>query len=373
MALRHAARTAALAQAGLAAALACSAPAQETALTDGLRLEPVVRGLDEPVHVAAPPGDERLFIVEKGGRIRIARDGRLLPRPFLDLGALVSTGAEQGLLSIAFHPRFAENGRFVVNYTDTRGDTRVVRYRADPAADTAEGASATVLLTVDQPYANHNGGHVLFGPDGLLYVAMGDGGSGGDPRGHAQDPRSLLGKLLRVDADADPAAPPRTPPVEVWALGLRNPWRVAFDSGWIYIADVGQNRWEEINVAPAGRRGLNYGWRTMEGRHCYRNPFCGTDGLVMPAVEYSHDDGCSVIGGAVYRGRAVPALAGHYLYSDWCGGWLRSFRWTAGRVTDERRWRIDNVGMVTSFGTGADGEIYLVAARGTVYRIAAAR
>jgi glucose/arabinose dehydrogenase len=283
----------------------------------------------------------------------------------------VSTGSEQGLLSVAFHPRYRETGWFYVNFTNRSGDTRVVRYRANPAADTADPASATVLLAVDQPYANHNGGHVLFGPDGALYVAMGDGGAGGDPRGHAQDPRSLLGKLLRLDADADPERPPRTPVIEVWALGLRNPWRVAFDSGLVYIADVGQNRWEEVNVAPADRRGLNYGWRTMEGAHCYRNPWCDRDGLVLPAVAYGHGDGdCSVIGGVVYRGRAVPALVGHYLYSDWCGGWLRTFAWR-GAATDQRRWAVPNVGMVTSFGTDGAGEVYLIAAGGTVYRITA--
>ncbi len=353
--------------------LARDSSAQQPPLSDGLRLVPVARGLDDPVHLAAPAGDRRLFIVEKGGRIRVWKDGRLLDRPFLDVTALVSRGSEQGLLSVAFHPRYAETGRFVVNYTDTRGDTRVVRYRADPAADTADAASAVVLLAVDQPYANHNGGHVLFGPDGRLYVGMGDGGSAGDPRGNAQDPRSLLGKLLRIDADVDPAAVPRAPPLEVWALGLRNPWRIAFDSGWVYIADVGQNRWEEVDVAPAGERGLNYGWRTMEGRHCFLNPLCRREGLVQPALEYSHDDGCSVTGGTVYRGRQVPALVGHYLYSDWCGGWLRSFRWAEGRVTDERRWRIGNVGMVTSFGTDGAGEVYVLSGNGTVHRIEAAR
>ena len=370
MALSRPALTFALA----ASCLACTrAPAQQPPLTDGLRLTPIVRGLDDPVHLAAPAGDPRLFIVEKGGRIRVWKDGRLLTRPFLNIAAQVSRGSEQGLLSVAFHPRYAENGRFVVNYTDARGDTRVVRYRADPAADTADPASATVLLAVDQPFANHNGGHVLFGPDGRLYVGMGDGGSAGDPRGNAQDPRSLLGKLLRIDADFDPTAVPRYPPVEVWALGLRNPWRIAFDSGWIYIADVGQNRWEEINVAPAARRGLNYGWRTMEGRHCYRNPFCSRDGLVAPAAEYSHDDGCSVIGGTVYRGRAVPALSSHYFYSDWCSGWLRSFRWADGAAVDRRQWRVESVGQVTSFGTDGAGEVYVIAGSGTIYRIEAAR
>lgn len=358
--------------AAVAAALAAVLAAQD-APAGGIRLEPVARGLAEPVHVAAPAGDARLFIVEKGGRIRVLRDGRLLGRPFLDLSREVSTGSEQGLLSVAFHPRYGETGWFYVNYTDRSGGTRVVRYRANPAADTADPASATVLLAVDQPYANHNGGHVLFGPDGALYVAMGDGGSSGDPRGNAQNPRSLLGKLLRLDADADPDHAARTPRLEVWALGLRNPWRIAFDSGWIYIADVGQNRWEEINVAPAERRGLNYGWRTMEGRHCYRNPLCRTEGLVLPAVEYPQDEGCSVIGGVVYRGREAPALTGHYLYSDWCGGWLRSFVWRDGAVVEQRRWRTDGIGMVTSFGTDGAGEAYMVAADGTVYRITAGR
>ncbi len=366
--------------AAAAAAFALVLAAQDPARADGIRLDPVARGLDEPVHVAAPAGDARLFVTEKGGRIRVIRDGRLLERPYLDIARDVSTGGEQGLLSVAFHPRFRDNGRFYVNFTDRRGDTRVVGYRADPAADTADPASAALVLHVPQPYANHNGGHVLFGPDGMLYVGMGDGGAGGDPHGHAQDRRSLLGKLLRLDVDGGVpyAVPPGNPfaggrtRAEIWALGLRNPWRIAFDSGLVYIADVGQNRWEEVNVAPADRGGLNYGWRTMEGAHCYRNPFCGREGLVLPAVAYDHDDGCSVIGGVVYRGRAAPVLAGRYLYSDWCGGWLRSFTWRNGAATDQRRWEIGNVGMVTSFGTDGSGEVYLVAANGIVYRITAA-
>lgn len=334
-----------------------------TAQTAGLRLETVVTGVRDPVHLTAPAGDPRLFIVEQAGRIRMVKDGQLLPRPWLDLTDRVGSGGERGLLSLAFHPQFRDNGRFYVNYTDrSGGHTHVVELHAVPAADTADTPRERQLLFVRQPYANHNGGHVLFGPDGLLYVGMGDGGAAGDPHGNGQDPRAQLGKLLTIDVDAGTVA--------IRALGLRNPWRMAFDSGLIYIADVGQGAWEEINVQPATAAGLNYGWRTMEGAHCFLNPVCRQAGLVLPAVEYDHGNGCSVTGGYVYRGRAVPALRGHYLYSDYCNGWLRSFRYANGAATEQREWSIPRVGAVLSFGEDGHGEIYLLAASGTVYRIA---
>lgn len=330
----------------------------------GLAFDTVVTGLRDPVHLTAPRGDARLFIVEQQGRIRLVKGGRLVAKPWLDIEARVGSGGERGLLSLAFHPRFAENGRFFVNYTDRRGDTRVAEFHANPAADTAEPASERSWLVVSQPYANHNGGHVLFGPDGRLYVGMGDGGSGGDPHRNAQNPRSQLGKLLRLDIDRESAA-------EVWALGLRNPWRIAFDSGLIYIADVGQGNYEEVDVAPAAAAGLNYGWRTMEGAHCFGNPLCRQDGLVLPALEYDHTQGCSIIGGMVYRGRAIPALAGHYLYSDYCEGFLRSFRYVNGQATDLRSWRVPGIGAVLSFGEDGAGEVYLLSAGGNVYRLKA--
>ena len=349
---------------------------------EGVTLLPVAQGLVAPVYLTAPAGDRRMFVVEQPGRIRVIRDGRLLPGPFLDITDKVGYGGERGLLGLAFHPRYATNGRFYVNYTDRHGDTRVERYTAEPAADTADPASAQLVLTVAQPYANHNGGDILFGPDGKLYIGMGDGGSGGDPRGNGQNLGTLLGKLLRLDVDgADPyAVPPDNPFVarqgarpEIWAYGLRNPWRMAFDpqAGLLYIADVGQGSWEEVDVVPAASKGLNFGWNRMEGAHCYGLALCSREGLTLPLFEYGHGDGCAIVGGFVYRGRAVAALAGQYVYSDYCSGWLRSFRYDGAAAVDRRAWRVTRPGPVLSFGEDAAGELYLLAASGTVYRLAA--
>jgi len=355
-----------------------------TGIDDGppaeLRLTEVASGLQNPLHLTAPAGDPRLFVVEQPGRIRIVEGGRLLETPFLDLTGLVRSGGERGLLGLAFHPRFAENGWLFVDYTDSDGDTRVVRYTAAPGANVADPASAKEVLFVDQPFGNHNGGLVAFGPDGMLYVGMGDGGSGGDPQGHGQNRGTLLGALLRIDVDGgDPyAVPPDNPFVgrpgmrgEVWAWGLRNPWRFAFDrdEGLLYLADVGQNAWEEIDVAPASAAGLNYGWNVMEGAHCYGTSSCDRTGLVLPVHEYSHDEGCSVTGGHVYRGSRVPGLRGHYFYADYCGGWVRSFRYQGGQVTDAREWVEGGIGNVLSFGEDAEGELYVLSANGRVYRI----
>ena len=355
-----------------------------TGIDDGppaeLRLTEVASGLQNPLHLTAPAGDPRLFVVEQPGRIRIVEGGRLLETPFLDLTGLVRSGGERGLLGLAFHPRFAENGWLFVDYTDSDGDTRVVRYTAAPGANVADPASAKEVLFVDQPFGNHNGGLVAFGPDGMLYVGMGDGGSGGDPQGHGQNRGTLLGALLRIDVDGgDPyAVPPDNPFVgrpgmrgEVWAWGLRNPWRFAFDrdEGLLYLADVGQNAWEEIDVAPASAAGLNYGWNVMEGAHCYGTSSCDRTGLVLPVHEYSHDEGCSVTGGHVYRGSRVPGLRGHYFYADYCGGWIRSFRYQGGQVTDAREWVEGGIGNVLSFGEDAEGELYVLSANGRVYRI----
>src|SRR5437667_2515146 len=278
-----------------------------------LRLELVESGFASPVYLASPPGDSaRLFVVEQTGRIRIVQRGQLLPTAFLDIHSRLVSGGEQGLLSVAFHPNYAANGFFYVNYTDLNGDTRVERYTVSVAdSNLADTASHKLIRFIPQPYPNHNGGLVMFGPDGMLYIGTGDGGSGGDPQNRAQNPDSLLGKLLRIDVDGgDPYVnPPSNPYVgtangrgEIWALGLRNPWRFAFDrvAGLLYIADVGQNLWEEVDVAPAGQGGLNYGWPMMEGLHCYRPSPCSTMGLVQPAVEYGHaNNGCSITGGFV--------------------------------------------------------------------------
>jgi glucose/arabinose dehydrogenase len=349
----------------------------------GLALEAVVSGLESPVHLTSPPGDPRLFIVEQRGRIRVVQNGLLLLDPFLDLTSRVGYGGERGLLSVAFHPRYGTNGLFYVNYTDRKGDTRVERYHVSGDRNRADPASAHLVLTVDQPYANHNGGHILFGPDSMLYIGMGDGGSGGDPHGNGQNRGTLLGKLLRIDVDhGDPYAIPAGNPFaaerdmrpEIWAWGLRNPWRLCFDraSGLLYIADVGQNECEEIDVAPARAPGLNYGWNRMEGAHCFKPAKCDRRGLTLPAVEYDHGQGCSVTGGMVYRGRRIPWAQGLYFFSDYCSGWIRSFRYANGAVTELKEWRLPKVNSVTSFGEDAEGEIYVLSQNGSIQRIAPA-
>lgn len=371
----------------LAAALfACgdggTSPAPPPPADADVRLEVVAGGLAAPVFLTAPPGDPRLFVVEQPGRIRIIRDGQLLPTPFLDLTERVESGGERGLFSVAFHPRYAANGFFYVDYTDVNGDTRVERFRVGADPDRADPASGKLILRVPQPFSNHNGGLVAFAPDGKLFIAMGDGGSGGDPRGHGQNRGTLLGALLRIDVDAgDPYAIPADNPFvgtpgarpEVWATGLRNPWRFAFDreAGLLYIADVGQAAWEEIDVAPDGAGGLNYGWNVMEGAHCFAASNCDRSGLDLPVLEYSHDEGCSVTGGYVYRGQAVPAVRGHYFYADFCRGWVRSFRLSNGEAVETREWPFGDIGNVLSFGEDAVGELYVLSGNGNVYRFMA--
>jgi glucose/arabinose dehydrogenase len=357
---------------------------QPPADTSALALEQVAHGLEFPLYLTAPAGDDRLFIVEKGGRIRIVENGSLRPDPFLDISSLVSGGSEQGLLGLAFHPDYASNGRFFVDYTDTSGDTRIVQYQVSTDANRAEPSSARILLTIEQPYSNHNGGQLAFGPDGYLYVGMGDGGSGGDPQGHGQNAGDLLGSLLRLDVSADTgyAIPADNPWVdstgargEVWSIGLRNPWRFSFDrsNGDLYIADVGQNEIEEVNVSPGaggGGRGANYGWNIMEGNSCFSSGSCDSSGLVLPVTQYTHADGCSVTGGYVYRGEAIPSLQGTYFYADYCSGWVRSFRHENGTATEQRSWpSLAPGGGVPSFGEDASGELYVMSADGGVYRV----
>ena len=358
-----------------------------------VRLTRIADGLAKPVALTFAPGDAsgRLFVVEKVGRIRILKDGALQAEatPFLDLTRRVSNGSEQGLLGLAFHPDFARTRRFYVNFTDRKGDTRVVEFRVrtdDP--DHADPASERELLFVDQPYSNHNGGHLVFGPDGKLYVGLGDGGAAGDPHGNGQNDAALLGKMLRLDVDAGQDAsgdaPPRPRPVIV-AKGLRNPWRYSFDraNGDLWIADVGQNEFEEVDVlaattlarepaAPAAAP--NFGWNVMEGAHCYKPRNCVADGLLPPVLEYDHDAGCSITGGFVYRGRALPALAGAYFYADYCTAILRSVRRDAsGRLRDAWEWRpaLDpksQLANLSSFGEDAAGELYLLSLDGAIYR-----
>jgi glucose/arabinose dehydrogenase len=330
----------------------------------GLRLVEVVSGLDAPTHVAAAPGEpDRLYVVERPGRIRVLVRGRLLARPFLDIAAEVTSGGEQGLLSVAFHPDYERNRRFYVNYTDLGGDTRVVEFRA---REGAQPRRMRELLFVEQPYVNHNGGQLAFGPDGLLYVGMGDGGSGGDPENRAQDLDSRLGKLLRLDVDR------RGAEWELAAYGLRNPWRFSFDpeTDGLFIADVGQGEWEEIDHLPASARGLvNFGWDVLEGTHAFEDKEpSGPGRLVGPILEYDHSVGCSVTGGHVYRGDELPEAYGRYFYGDYCSGIVWSFVLRDGRVTSQRRHPFE-VSSLSSFGEDGRSGLLLVSLRGTIYRL----
>jgi glucose/arabinose dehydrogenase len=336
------------------------------------------------LYLTSPPGDPRLFIVEKTGAIRIIKDGATLPDPFLDLSAQVSGGGEQGLLGLAFDPDYAANGRLFVHYTDPAGDTRVSRFLVSADADRADAVSELVLLSADQPFGNHNGGELTFGPDGFLYLGLGDGGASDDPEGRGQSLADLLGSILRIDARSGEsfAVPADNPFVGqadvqpmVWSYGLRNPWRFSFDraTGDLYIADVGQNQFEEVNVtvssAGAGR-GINYGWNIMEGTHCLTANTCDRTGLTLPAFEYSHAEGCSVTGGYVYRGAAIPAIQGQYFFSDYCAGWVRSFRYTGTQATELTDWpALSPGGRITSFGQDAAGELYLLAEAGGVFKL----
>ncbi|WP_417309965.1 PQQ-dependent sugar dehydrogenase [Devosia sp.] len=354
-----------------------------TALEVKLAAEQLATGLDLPLYAVAPPDDPRLFVVEQTGTIRIVKDGALTETPFLDLGDKTTASGERGLLGLAFHPDYAENGRFFVNYTDRAGDTRIVAYTVSDDPDVADPASATELLAIDQPYGNHNGGWLGFGPDGLLYIGTGDGGAGGDPQNRAQNPDTLLGKLLRIDVDAAaPYAIPSANPFaggaagrpEIFATGLRNPWRIDFDGNDIYIADVGQGAQEEISVISTEDAGANLGWNITEGTACYGAQTCDTTGLTAPVHAYSHaDGGCSITGGYVYRGTAIPELDGQYFYADFCGGFVRSFAYADGTVGEITDWTDTlNTGAITSFGEDAAGELYLTTIEGDLYRIVAA-
>jgi glucose/arabinose dehydrogenase len=349
----------------LTAILAAFAPTGPAAPQQAaLRLERVA-GATAPVHATAPRSEPgRLYVVEQDGVIRVLQNGRLRATPFLNIRRLVLSGGEQGLLSVAFHPRYRQNRRFYVNYTDNNGHTRVVEYRSNGTR--ALPGTARQLLFVRQPYANHNGGQVVFGPDGYLYVGMGDGGSGGDPENRAQNLADRLGKLLRLNVNRRGAT------WEIVGYGLRNPWRVAFDraNGDLYIGDVGQGNWEEIDYLPRRSPGLeNYGWDVYEGNAIYERKTPNPAGrLVAPVHVYSHGQGCSVTGGFVYRGRAIPSLRGRYIYGDFCSGTIWTLRISGGRATQVRRERI-RVDGLSSFGEDARGELYATSLQGGVYRI----
>jgi glucose/arabinose dehydrogenase len=336
-----------LAFATLVVLLAVPAQAQ----TAPFELAVVAEGLDNPIFVTAPAGDSRLFIVEQTGKVRIMRDGTIDGTPFADFGSLTRFGGERGLLGLAFHPDYAANGRFFVNYTDKQGDTHVVGYTVSADADVADMANATELLFVDQPQSNHNGGWISFGPDGLLYVAMGDGGGAGDVRNNAQNPKTLLGKMVRLNVDGG------TP--EIFLSGVRNPWRNAWDGDTLYLADVGQSQWEEVNVVTPADAGGNLGWRLFEGEVCFSEITCDPAGKIMPVHVYSHDEGCSITGGYVYRGSAIPAIAGRYFFGDYCTGTIWSLVYGDGAASDVVS-HANEVGPITSFGLDSAGEMYLL-------------
>ena len=344
-----------------------------------LKLNPfVTSGLTSPVFLTQPLNDGRIFVVEQAGTIRVTKDGVLQTTPFLNITSRVLSGGERGLLSVAFHPQYATNHFFYVYYTTQAGGTLasvdivIERYTTTANPEVADPATSKLIITTAHSLqSNHNGGLVSFGLDGMLYAGLGDGGGAGDPYQNGQNQNALLGSLLRLDVSGDPyTIPPTNPYVgqankrgEIWAKGLRNPWRYSFDAptGLLYIADVGQNSHEEVDVAPASQAGLNYGWSVMEGLSCYNATTCTQTGLTLPLIDYAtHVSGtCSVTGGYVYRGSAIPGIRGHYFYSDYCAGFLRSFRYSSGVAVDQKDWGL-TMSSVTSFGVDFAGELYVM-------------
>lgn len=356
-----------------------------------ITLTPRWSGFEAPVAiVSAHDGSGRLFVVEQAGRIRVIRGGRVLSRPYLDITRNVTFGGERGLLGLAFAPGFRTNGHFYVNYVDASGDTVIAQGTArDPASDSPSIDRLRTILRIEQPpYPNHKGGCLQFGPDGYLYAGTGDGGSAGDPGDRAQNPAVLLGKLLRIDPEhasgqaryAIPGGQPLHPgwAPEVFAIGLRNPWRFSFDAsgGALWIGDVGQDEWEEVDVAPAGIGGQNWGWNRWEGQRTYP---AGSSkpraGYAFPLYAYPHPDGESITGGYVYRGKKYPALVGTYLYADFVKGWLAGLRAIepsgAPFPTVQSRILLEDVGQPSSFGVDEAGELYLIDYRGSIFAIGA--
>jgi len=364
---------------------------------DGLTLGLAVlaTGLEKPVFVThAGDGSNRLFIVEKRGTIRIWQAGQLLTTPFLDISERVrSSSSEQGLLGLAFAPNFASSRLFFVNYTNLQGDTIVERYGVTDDPNRADPTSAFRILRIDQPAPNHNGGMIAIGPDGNLWIGTGDGGGAGDVYRNGQNPKSLLGKMLRLDVTSDPSKPYQVPTdnpwisqtwngqtmaPEIWALGLRNPWRFSFDrvTGDLWIGDVGQNTYEEVDLAAAEQKGypsggLNFGWPIMEGVHCYGSSAgCNRQGLALPVAEYDHDSGgCAVTGGYVYRGAAIPELEGVYFYGDYCSGYIWALRTTGSGVQAPVRVFASDLS-ISSFGEDEAGELYVAdLGQGTIFQL----
>jgi len=357
-----------------------------------LQLTEVASGLDLPLFVASSPGDtERLYVIEQNGRIQLIKNGTLQNDPFLDISAIVQqvafSGDERGLLGLAFHPDYAQNGRFFVYYTDdqSNGLTLAEFSRSAGNPDAANGTPDRIFFSIeDGLQGNHNGGMLAFDPAGLLYIGVGDGGGSGDQNNHGQNIDLKLGKILRIDVDAYPTPPAGNLPggdPDIWDYGLRNPWRFSFDSctADLYIGDVGQGSLEEVDIERAGQGNKNYGWSVMEGTMCFKPaqpPGCDDPGLTPPVTEYSHQagEGCSINGGYVYRGSAIPALRGTYIYGDYCSNRVWSLVWKNGNLMSEGELSedLDSTNMIqamSSFGQDAEGEIYVVDLAGTVYRI----
>ncbi len=349
----------------------------------------VATGLDQPLMLTGAPGDPRLFVIEQDGRVRVIKDGQVLPTPFLDVVSSVLSGGERGLLGIAFHPDFRQNDRFYLHFARRPdGDHVIAEFLASPGADTALPASRRDLMVFDDPYSNHNGGMIEFGNDGMLYIAIGDGGSGGDPQDRAQNDASLFGKILRIDVDSrtgskaygipsdNPFASspdgPGDPRPEIWHKGLRNPFRFSFDraTGDIYSGDVGQELWEEIDVAP-NTPGINWGWDDREGAHCFEPATnCLTANRVDPVVEFNQSQGWqSIIGGQVYRGTCFPDLVGTYFYGDYYVQRLWAFEYANGQATNNRQALATSVGNITAIHADSLGELYIVSHNGTIRRI----
>jgi len=364
-----------------------SGPGPQFPDPSGYTWQQIASGLDTPVGITNAGDESRLFIIEQPGRIRILADGSLLPLPFLDISNQVSLQSEQGLLGLAFHPQHGLNGFFYINYTDIEGDTVIARYQVrQDNPNQADPNSAQRLLYLDQPYGNHNGGVLAFGPDGYLYLGLGDGGSGGDPLGNGQSTGTLLGKILRIDVDrGEPYAIPADNPFtngggepEIWAYGLRNPWRFSFDrqTGDLFIGDVGQNSFEEIDFQPADHPGgTNYGWNIMEGFSCYGTGNCDSSGLTLPVFDYpTHvNNTCSVIGGVVYRGASLPEWQGIYLFGDYCsgdvGGLIPDEVPATNQTAWQQAWLYKNIGRITSFGEDRLGEVYLSDFAGGIFKL----
>lgn len=334
--------------------------------------------MDRPVLVTAPAGDPRLYVVDQPGRIWVVTDGERAV--LLDIRDRVRSGGERGLLSMAFHPDHAVNGLFYINYTNTSGDTIIAEYQM-PQPGRVDTESHRVVLRVGQPASNHNGGMILFDAAGYLLIGMGDGGGSNDQFRTARDPRRLNGAMLRIAVGPgvpEPYGIPADNPYvgtedgrdEVWAIGLRNPWRFTIDEKRLYVADVGQGRVEEVSVAPSTLAGLDFGWSVMEGDECFRRSTCDASGFVAPVYTYGHGQGCSVTGGVVYRGSALPEIDGHYFFADYCSGWVRSIVVDdKGTLIEELEWPDLDVGLPAGFGTDGFGEMYIASQRGPIYKV----